>query len=126
MSIIDISSKYYNLDEKIRRELKNLLNVYSFDLSIPYKKEEIINSGILYCSGMIAGEGLVGILMAVLAIIPVGGTTLAGVIDISGRLALPDWLSKILSLVIFGLVVLSLLKFTVFKSRKKKRTILYL
>lgn len=42
-AIIDISSKYYNLDEKTRRELKNLLNVYSFDLSIPYKKEEIIN-----------------------------------------------------------------------------------
>lgn len=33
------------------------------------KKEDIISNGILYSSGMIAGEGLVGILLAVLAVI---------------------------------------------------------
>ena len=32
------------------------------------KKDAIINDGVLYCSGMIAGEGLVGILLAVLAV----------------------------------------------------------
>ena len=31
-----------------------------------------VNQGILYSSGLIAGEGLVGILLAVFAIIPVG------------------------------------------------------
>ena len=36
------------------------------------KKKEMISNGTLYCAGMIAGEGLVGILMAVLAIIKVG------------------------------------------------------
>lgn len=37
------------------------------------------NSGILFCSGMIAGEGLVGILLAILAVVNV-----AGKIDLSG------------------------------------------
>ena len=31
-------------------------------------KEEIVNDGILFCSGMIAGEGLVGIVLALLAV----------------------------------------------------------
>ena len=32
------------------------------------EKDAIISDGILYCSGMIAGEGLVGILLAVFAV----------------------------------------------------------
>ena len=44
------------------------------------EKEAIINDAVLYCSGMIAGEGLVGILLAVFALIPVGANTLSGVI----------------------------------------------
>jgi hypothetical protein len=42
-----------------------------------------VNQGILYSSGLIAGEGLVGILLAVFAIIPVGADTLGDVINIS-------------------------------------------
>ena len=38
-------------------------------------------SGILFCSGMIAGEGLVGILLAVLAVVGA-----ADAVDFSGRL----------------------------------------
>lgn len=41
------------------------------------KKGKDINGGILCCSGMIAGEGLVGILLAVFAVVKVGNMTLA-------------------------------------------------
>ncbi len=41
----------------------------------------VIENGILFSSGLIAGEGLVGILLAVFALIPVGGHTLTDVID---------------------------------------------
>lgn len=79
------------------------------------EKEAIISDGILYCSGMIAGEGLVGILLAVLAVFNVDK-----VIDLSGKLGLGDTVSKLLSLVVFALVILSLLKFTVWKKRTDK------
>ena len=64
---------------------------------------------------MIAGEGLVGILLAVLAVVGVDS-----VIDISGFLNLPPAVSNIASLVVFGLMILCLLKFTIWKKRNKK------
>ncbi len=78
------------------------------------KKKAIVNDGILFCSGMIAGEGLVGILLAVLAIFGVGE-----VIDISGRLGLPAIAANIGSLVVFALIILVLLKFSLWKKRDK-------
>ena len=83
------------------------------------KKEEektaIVNDGILFCSGMIAGEGIIGILLAVLAIFG-----LDKVIDISGILNLPIWASNIGSIVVFALIILSLLKFSLWKKRGTK------
>lgn len=79
------------------------------------EKKEIVNDGILFCSGMIAGEGLVGILLALFAVFGI-----ADVIDISGLLNLPPVVSTILSLAVFGLIILSLLKFSVWKKRKSK------
>ena len=79
------------------------------------EKKTVVNNGILFCSGMIAGEGLVGILLALLAVFGV-----AELIDISGLLNLPEWASSIAALVVFGLVVLSLLKFSIWKKAKKK------
>ena len=78
------------------------------------EKEKIISDGILFCSGMIAGEGLVGILLALLAV--------AGVdkmLDVSGILNLATPWAEIGSLIVFALVVLSLLKFSVWKKAKK-------
>lgn len=68
------------------------------------KKKKNTEAGILFASGMIAGEGLVGILLAVLAIIPVSkAVTVADVCDISGIFSL----GAIGSLVFFaGLVAL--------------------
>ena len=77
------------------------------------KKKEIVNDGILFCSGMIAGEGLVGIVLAILAVFGVGE-----MIDISSMINLPTAVTNILSLIVFGLIVLSVLKFSVWKKRK--------
>jgi len=63
---------------------------------------------------MIAGEGLVGILLAVLAVLNV-----SSVIDLSGILNLPVWAQNVGSIVVFGLVILSLLKFTLWKKQSK-------
>ena len=78
-------------------------------------KKAITSDGILFCSGMIAGEGLVGILLALFAVFG-----LDKVIDISGLLGLPVWASNILSLVTFGLIVLCVLKFSLWRKRNKK------
>ena len=40
------------------------------------EKKRKTNNGVLYCSGLIAGEGLVGILLAVLAIFPTKGKSI--------------------------------------------------
>ena len=77
------------------------------------KKKDIINDGILYCSGMIAGEGLAGIILALLAVFGVDKA-----IDISGLLNLPVSVSNIAALVLFAVIILSVLKFSVWKKRK--------
>ena len=79
------------------------------------EKKRITNDGILFCSGMIAGEGLVGILLALLAVFGVNK-----ILDISGFLKLSPVVSKAAGLAVFGLVILSLLKFSVWKKKKAK------
>lgn len=79
------------------------------------KKKTATSNGILFCSGMIAGEGLVGILLALLAVFNV-----SEILDLSGILNLPVWISNIGSLVVFGLIILSLLKFSLWKKQPKK------
>lgn len=80
------------------------------------KKESIINDGILYCSGMIAGEGLVGILLAVLAVFGVNN-----IIDISGILNLSPVVSSVASLVVFALMILTVLKFSLWRKRSDNK-----
>ncbi len=79
------------------------------------EKTRIVNDGILFCSGMIAGEGLVGIALALLAVFGVDK-----IIDISGLLNLSDPVAKIAALGVFALIILSLLKFSVWKKKKAK------
>ena len=79
------------------------------------EKEAIITDGILYCSGMIAGEGLVGILLAVFAVVGIDG-----IFNISGILNFSAGVANIMSLVVFALMILCLLKFTIWKKRVKK------
>ncbi len=79
------------------------------------RRKEATSNGILFCSGMIAGEGLVGILLALLAVCQV-----SDFLDLSGVIALPEWASSIGSLVIFALIILCFLKFGVLKKTDKK------
>lgn len=52
-------------------------------------QNDAIQSGVLYTSGLIAGEGVVGILLAVLAVVKLkSGQTLAEVVDLSGTVNL--------------------------------------
>ncbi len=77
-------------------------------------KKRIVNDGILYCSGMIAGEGLVGILLALLAVFGVSDA-----IDLSSKLNLSPVVSNIGSLVVFALMILTVLKFSLWRKTKK-------
>ncbi len=70
-------------------------------------KERQVTDGTLYCAGMIAGEGLVGILLAILAVC---GVTM----DLSGTLNL----GNIGGVVLMAVMILSLLKFSLWKKSK--------
>ncbi len=71
------------------------------------KRESQSTNGTLYCAGMIAGEGLVGIALAIL--------TVAGIsLDISGVISL----GNIGGVVIMILMILLLLKFSLWNKRK--------
>ena len=73
------------------------------------KKEEQATDGTLYCAGMIAGEGLVGILLAILAVVNV-----SGVFDLSGSLNL----GNAGGVIIMVLMILFLMKFSIWKKKK--------
>ena len=79
------------------------------------EKNAIVNDGVLFCSGMIAGEGLVGILLALLAVFG-----LDKVIDISGKI--PANVASIGGLVLFGVIILTVLKFSLWRKRTVKTT----
>ncbi len=79
------------------------------------KRKLAVNNGILFGSGMIAGEGIVGLLLAILAVLGVDKA-----IDISGLLNLPEWASNVGSLVVFGLIIACLVFFAINKKDKKK------
>ena len=78
------------------------------------EKKNIINDGILFCSGMIAGEGLVGILLALLAVFG-----LDSLLDLSAKLNLPPVLSNAGGLILFAVIVLTVMKFSLWKKKKK-------
>lgn len=79
------------------------------------RRKEATSNGILFCSGMIAGEGLVGILLALLAVFQV-----SDLIDLSDMIPLPSWALDIGSLVVFALIILCFVKFGVLKKVSKK------
>lgn len=70
-------------------------------------KERQATDGTLYCAGMIAGEGLVGILLAILAVCGVS-------MDLSGKLNL----GNIGGVVLMIVMILCLLKFSLWKKSK--------
>ncbi|MDD6918910.1 MAG: oligopeptide transporter, OPT family [Peptoniphilaceae bacterium] len=78
------------------------------------EKKDAETRGTLYSAGLIAGEGIMGIILAVFALIPVKGKTLADLINISEKFAL----SQEASVVIF--ICLGILIFTKAKGALKK------
>ena len=79
-------------------------------------KDKVINNGVLCCSGMIAGEGLVGILLAILAVATVNGKTIAEIVDLSGVVNL----GQIGGLIVMALIILLILKFTIWSKEAKE------
>ncbi len=84
-----------------------------FDKSKNKHKDDVVNDGILFSSGMIAGEGLVGIALALLAIF--GWDK---IIDISKYI--PASVAPFASIGMFAVIILTFLKFTVWKKRESK------
>ena len=80
-------------------------------------KKDMLDNGVLYCSGLIAGEGLVGILLAVFAIIPMANGSLGDAMGdtILSRTPLNG---NIGGLIFFALLTATLFKITI--GRKKK------
>ena len=75
-------------------------------------KEQYANNGILFCSGMIAGEGLIGIALALVAVFGLGSY-----IDLSGLMNFSEPVMNVASLVVFALIILSLVKFSIGKKK---------
>lgn len=92
-----------------------LIRLFFDKMKAGKRKDNVISNGILFCSGMIAGEGLVGILLAVFAVLGLGE-----VLDLSGVLNLPAWAADLGSILVFGLIILSLLAFTIWNKNAKK------
>ncbi len=78
------------------------------------RKDAIINDGILFSSGMIAGEGLIGIALALLAIFGIDKS-----INLAERFGIPAAVSNVGGLVLFAIIILTFLKFTVWSKTNK-------
>lgn len=68
------------------------------------------DSGVLYSSGLIAGEGIVGILLAVLAVIKVGDRSIGDIIDLSGSINLGNIGGALAYVVLVGTMFLFIKK----------------
>lgn len=75
-------------------------------------RKKVINRGILFCSGMIAGEGLVGILLAILTV-----ASVAGYLDLSGYVNT----GVIGGIALLVIMVLCVLKFTVWTKENEDK-----
>lgn len=80
------------------------------------EKNDVVQSGVLYSSGLIAGEGIVGIILAVLAVIPSGAGYVSDVIDLGAK---EISIGSIGGLICFALLLGTLYLFAV-KDQKKK------
>lgn len=81
----------------------------------PKEKEAATTSGTLYSAGLIAGEGLMGIVLAIFALIPIGTGTLADKINLSETTPL----TQNTTIVLYILLALILLR-VVYKNFTKK------
>ncbi len=79
------------------------------------KNEKAVNNGILFSSGMIAGEGIVGIVLAILAVMGFDSF-----IDMSSRFHIPGYVQGALGFTVFAMVIAVLMRFSVWKGKYEK------
>jgi len=88
------------------------------------EKKDADANGILFSSGLIAGEGLVGILLAFLTVIPLNGSNIGDIIGsfLPGTIPLLTNANfgNVIGLIAFALLTLSLWSFCYRKSKKAK------
>ena len=80
-----------------------------------------MQSGVLYSSGLIAGEGIVGILLAVLAIIPAGMSAKGDPLYVSDKINISETFSigSIGGLICFAVILLTIYLFATKDSKKE-------
>ena len=85
-------------------------------------KENVVQSGVLYSSGLIAGEGIVGILLAVLAVIPMGLNAEGKTLYLSDKINISEILSigNIGGLICFAAILLTIYVFATKDLKKSK------
>ena len=79
------------------------------------EQKETVEKGILYCSGLIAGEGVIGMILAIFAIIPVANGTLADAINLNYPLG------QIGSVIFFIGIIASIIYFSLAKIKNKSK-----
>ena len=84
-------------------------------------KTNTVQSGVLYSSGLIAGEGIVGILLAVLAIIPAGLNAKGETLYVSDKINFGEVFSigNIGGLICFAFILFTIYLFATKDSKKK-------
>ena len=84
-------------------------------------KNSTVQSGVLYSSGLIAGEGIVGILLAVLAIIPAGVSAKGDPLYVSDKINISEMFSigSIGGLICFAVILLTIYLFATKDSKKE-------
>lgn len=80
------------------------------------EKKAQVDRGVLYTSGLIAGEGLVGVLLAILAIIKIGGNSIGDIINLSETINL----GQIGAIAFFAILIFTLIKYTILYKDKEK------
>ena len=84
-------------------------------------KDNVVQSGVLYSSGLIAGEGIVGILLAVLAVIPMGLNAEGKTLYLSDKINISEIFSigNIGGLICFAVILFTIYLFATKDSKKK-------
>lgn len=80
-------------------------------------KIQSITNGLLYSSGLIAGEGLIGIILAVFAIIPIGSITLGEFINLEKK---GINLGNLGGMIFFIFLLSTILKFSLWRNVKNE------
>ena len=81
------------------------------------EKKDKIENGVLYSSGLIAGEGLIGILLAIFAIVPWKEGSLGDVLNLKDRFGIN--FGNIGGLIFFALLCGTLMLFINMKKKVK-------